>query len=155
MFAVAKQRDERNMLNLNNNTVTQDAAKFLVELERIYGEFQNLERDLLALLRAHRIEARQGFDALIDREQAAKVLGMSVQSLDRIHEKGGLRSYNTAYGMRFRMGDIIAYAQMRCEAKNISMPRPYRKKGYMSDLDRMIGELSGYDFTLPPKHLRK
>lgn len=57
--------------------------------------------------------------------------------------------------MRFRMGDLISFCQMRCEAKNISLPRPYRKKGYMTDLDQMVGELLGYDLTLTPRHLRK
>lgn len=43
----------------------------------------------------------------------------------------------------------------RCEAKNISLPRPYRKKGYMSDLDKMLGELMEYDLSLTLKHIQK
>lgn len=66
------------MLNLNNATVTQENDKFLVELERIYGEFQNLERDLLA------------------------------------------------------------FCQMRCEAKNISLPVPTGRRATCPTLTRWL-----------------
>lgn len=139
----------------NRNDMQYETAHYLVEVERLYAELQKIERQLLALLKARRVEARQGFDALITREEAAKLIDISTRQLDRLREKGGLRSCQTVYGVRYRMGDIIAYAQMRCEVKNIPLPRPYRKKGYMSDLDKMLGELMEYDLSLTPTHIRK
>ena len=132
-----------------------DTYKYLVAIEKLYREIQKIERQLIILLKERRLQLETGFDTLLTREDAAQVLGMSVRQLDRLtNEKHLIRRYETIYGLRFRMGDIVAYSQMRCEADKLIPPKPFNPKSKrMSDLDKLMGQIIKFDLSHQPMSL--
>ena len=102
---------------------------YFMAVEKLYQELQSLERKLLLLLKQRRAQIGMGFDTLITREEAATMIGICTRQLDRIAEKKGiLKPYTTIYGLRYRMGDVVAYVQMRCEGSVLNEPKPFNIK---------------------------
>lgn len=131
-----------------------DTFKYLQELQRIFRDLQKLERQLLILLKERRQQVQTGFDTLIMREDAANLLGLCTRQFDRIAKAGKIRSYNTIYGVRYRMGDVIAFGQMRGEVNSVLILKrynPWSKR--MTDLDKLMGQLMDVDLSHTPMDL--
>lgn len=125
--------------------------EYIKKLNNIFRELQKLERDLLMLLKERRKVVQTGFDTLIMREDAANILGLCTRQFDRIVKSGQLRGYNTIYGVRFRMGDVIAFGQMRGEVNSVLILKrynPWSKK--MTDLDKVLGQIMNVDLSHAP-----
>lgn len=90
------------------------------------------------------------------REEAAATIGISTRLFDRIAKKKGiLKPYETIYGLRYRIGDVVAYMQMRCEGAVFSTPKPFniKSKRKMSDLDRLMSQSIRFDIDHQPLSL--
>ena len=97
------------------------------------------------------MELESGFDTLYKREEAAWIIGLSTRQFDRIVKAGRLKGYETAYGHRYRLGDLIAYSQMRGETQSVLIPKafnPWTKR--MTDLDKLLGQIMKIDVSHPP-----
>ena len=97
---------------------------------------------------------QQGFDTLVMREDAANILSLSTRQFDRIASARKIPSYLTIYGIRYRMGDLVAYGQMRGEVNSILVLKkynPWSKK--MTDLDKVLGQLMNVDLSHAPMDL--
>ena len=113
-----------------------DTYEYIVKLMKLFRDLQKIERSLIMLLKERRIQLETGFDTLLDREESAMLIGLSTRQLDRITMSGRLKRYETVYGLRYRLGDLIAYAQMRGEAQNDLVLKPFNPwSKRMTDLD--------------------
>lgn len=95
-----------------------------------------------------------GFDTLIMREDAANMLAITTRQIDRLSRAGKIPVYETIHGKRFRMGDIIAYGQMRGEVNCdlvLKKYNPWSKR--MTDLDKVLGQLMNVDLSHAPMDL--
>mgnify|MGYP007069918793 FL=1 len=128
-----------------------DTYEYIVQLMRLFRDLQKIERSLIILLKERRIQLETGFDTLVEREEAARLIGLSTRQLDRITVSGRLKRYETIYGLRFRLGDLIAYSQMRGEAHNdlvLKQFNPCSKR--MTDLDKLLGQIMKLDLSHTP-----
>ena len=95
-----------------------------------------------------------GFDTLIMREDAANMLAITTRQIDRLSSAEKIPVYKTIHGTRFRMGDIIAYGQMRgkvnCDLE-LKKYNPWSKR--MTDLDKVLGQLMNEDLSHAPMDL--
>ena len=131
-----------------------DTYEYIVQLMRLFRDLQKIERSLIILLKERRIQLETGFDTLVEREEAARLIGLSTRQLDRITVSGRLKRYETIYGLRFRLGDLIAYSQMRGEAHNdlvLKQFNPWSKR--MTDLDKLLGQIMKLDLSHTPMDL--
>ena len=131
-----------------------DTYEYIVQLMRLFRDLQKIERSLIILLKERRIQLETGFDTLVEREEAARLIGLSTRQLDRITVSGRLKRYETIYGLRFRLGDLIAYSQMRGEAHNdlvLKQFNPCSKR--MTDLDKLLGQIMNLDLSHTPMDL--
>lgn len=131
-----------------------ETYKYITQLMKLFRDLQKIERALIMLLKERRIELESGFDTLLDREEAARVIGLSTRQLDRITMAGRLTRHETIYGLRFRLGDLIAYCQMRGEAQSelvLKQFNPWSKR--MTDLDKLLGQITKIDLSHPPMDL--
>lgn len=124
---------------------------YIKRLDKIFKDLQKVERDLILLLKERRKMVQMGFDTLIMREDAANILGLSTRQFDRIASARKIPAYQTIYGTRYRMGDIIAYAQMRGEVNSVLLLRKYNPwSKRMSDLDKLLGQIMNVDLSHAP-----
>ena len=130
--------------------------EYVKKLEKLYRDLQKIERELLLLLKERRKQVQAGFDTLVMREDAANMLGLSTRQLDRLTASGKITGYETIYGMRFRMGDIVAFGQMRGELRQVLTLKHYNPwSKEMSDLDRLLGQIMDVDLSHSPMALKK
>jgi len=132
----------------------QTTLDYIKKLDKLFRDLQKIERDLLLLLKERRKVVQQGFDTLVMREDAANILGLSTRQFDRIVSARKIPSYQTIYGVRFRMGDLVAYGQMRGEVNSILVLKkynPWSKK--MTDLDKLLGQIMHVDLSNTPMEL--
>ena len=131
-----------------------DTYKYIVELLKLFRDLQKNERTLIILLKERRMQLETGFDTLLDREEAARCLELSTRQLDRITASGRLKRYETIYGLRFRLGDLIAFAQMRGEANHVLLVKPFNPwSKRMTDLDKLLGKILKIDLSHQPMDL--
>lgn len=131
-----------------------DTHEYLLALLKLFRQVQKLERDFLLLLKERRTVIETGFDTLVMREDAAQILGLSTRQFDRIAKSGKLKAYKTIYGTRYRMGDIVAFAQMRGEVNSALILKDYNPwSKRMTDLDKLLGQLTKMDLSHPPLDL--
>jgi len=124
---------------------------YMKRLDKLFKDLQKIERDLIILLKERRKSVQLGFDTLIMREDAANMLGLSTRQLDRITHACKIPVYKTIYGTRYRMGDVIAYGQMRGEVNSVLLLKkfnPWSKR--MTDLDKLMGQLMNVDISHAP-----
>ena len=136
------------------NREDKETYKYIVELMRLFRDLQKIERSLIILLKERRLELETGFDTLLDREEASRVIGLSTRQFDRIVAAGRLQRYETIYGLRFRLGDLIVYCQMRGETHSqliLKQFNPWSKR--MTDLDKLLGQIMKIDLSHAPMDL--
>lgn len=88
------------------------------------------------------------------REDAANMLGLCSRQFDRIAKTGQIKPYETIYGPRYRMGDVIALGQMRGEVNSILILKrynPWSKR--MTDLDKVQGQIMNVVLSHAPLDL--
>jgi excisionase family DNA binding protein len=79
-------------------------------VQSLRGELETIKRELKALRRQH---APDGPDALLTRQEAADVLGISVRKLDDLAEAGRLRPVRIDRAVRYHPGTLERFVR-RC-----------------------------------------
>ena len=59
-----------------------DTYEYIVQLMRLFRDLQKIERSLIILLKERRIQLETGFDTLVEREEAARLIGLSHTPMD-------------------------------------------------------------------------